>query len=40
VKDRQFKRQIIAIQQLPELLKRVRQLELKLGVSETESLPE
>lgn len=40
VKDRQFKRQIIAIQQLPELLKRVRQLELKLGISETESLPE
>jgi UDP-3-O-[3-hydroxymyristoyl] glucosamine N-acyltransferase len=31
--DRQTKRQIIALQQLPELLKRVVELEKKLGIS-------
>jgi UDP-3-O-[3-hydroxymyristoyl] glucosamine N-acyltransferase len=31
--DRQAKRQMIALQQLPDLLKRVAELEKKLGVS-------
>ena len=36
-RDRQTKRQIIAIQQLPELLRRVAELEKKLGMPETEA---
>lgn len=37
VPDRQFKRQFIALQQLPELIRRVRELEKKLGTtSETD----
>ncbi len=35
--DRQTKRQMIALQQLPELLKRVAELEKKLGLPETEA---
>ncbi|HZQ45722.1 MAG TPA: UDP-3-O-(3-hydroxymyristoyl)glucosamine N-acyltransferase [Verrucomicrobiae bacterium] len=31
IPDRQFKRQVLAIQQLPELIRRVRDLEKKLG---------
>jgi UDP-3-O-[3-hydroxymyristoyl] glucosamine N-acyltransferase len=34
--DRQTKRQMIALHQLPELLRRVAELEKKLGVPETE----
>jgi UDP-3-O-[3-hydroxymyristoyl] glucosamine N-acyltransferase len=34
--DRQTKRQMIALQQLPELLRRVAELEKKLGLSENE----
>lgn len=33
VPDRQFKRQIIALQQLPDLIRRVRELEKKLGMA-------
>jgi UDP-3-O-[3-hydroxymyristoyl] glucosamine N-acyltransferase len=36
-RDRQTKRQMIAIQQLPELLRRVAELEKKLGLPETEA---
>jgi UDP-3-O-[3-hydroxymyristoyl] glucosamine N-acyltransferase len=35
--DKQAKRQLIAIQHLPELLRRVNKLERKLGVSELPS---
>ena len=34
IPDRQFKRQVIAIQQLPELIRRVRELEKQLGITE------
>lgn len=33
IPDRQFKRQVIAIQQLPELIRRVRELEKRLGIT-------
>jgi UDP-3-O-[3-hydroxymyristoyl] glucosamine N-acyltransferase len=36
-RDRQTKRQMIAVQQLPELLRRVAELEKKLGLPETEA---
>ncbi len=32
IPDRQFKRQVIAVQQLPELIRRVRELEKRLGI--------
>src|SRR5262249_8830136 len=32
IPDREFKRQVIATQQLPELIRRVRELEKKLGI--------
>ncbi len=34
VPDRQFKRQVIAVEQVPELIKRVRELEKRLGIAE------
>ena len=34
IPDRQFKRQVIAVQQLPELIRRVRELEKRLGITE------
>jgi UDP-3-O-[3-hydroxymyristoyl] glucosamine N-acyltransferase len=37
--DRQAKRQLIAIQHLPDLLKRVAELEEKLGTSRTPAEP-
>jgi UDP-3-O-[3-hydroxymyristoyl] glucosamine N-acyltransferase len=37
VPDRQAKRQLLAIQQLPELIRRVRELEKKLGMARSDS---
>ncbi|HWF19571.1 MAG TPA: UDP-3-O-(3-hydroxymyristoyl)glucosamine N-acyltransferase [Verrucomicrobiae bacterium] len=37
IPDRQAKRQLIAVQQLPDLIKRVRELEKKLGMGGSES---
>jgi UDP-3-O-[3-hydroxymyristoyl] glucosamine N-acyltransferase len=36
IPDRQAKRQLIAIQQLPDLIRRVREIEKKLGVTKTD----
>ena len=35
--DRKMKRQVLAMQQLPELLRRVAELEKRLGIEEAEA---